>query len=53
MQEKKGEYNPKNIEDKWIKKWEEDNTYKTSELKDLDKTKRKMHVLDSRELKHL
>ena len=39
-------YDPKNIEEKWMKKWEELKVYKTETVDKLDKTKPKMHVLD-------
>jgi leucyl-tRNA synthetase len=39
----KEEYNPKNIEQKWIQSWEENKTYTT---KDSNQTLPKMHVLD-------
>lgn len=39
-------YDPKNIEDKWVKKWEDTKIYKTDTVEKLDKSKPKMHVLD-------
>jgi leucyl-tRNA synthetase len=42
----KKDYKPKEIEDKWQKIWEESELYKLPDLKSLDKSKPKMHVLD-------
>jgi leucyl-tRNA synthetase len=44
--EKASEYVPHNIESKWIEYWEKNKTYKTESIKNLDQSKKKMHVLD-------